>query len=124
VVSTRIRVVFVLPLRVAAVTVKVTSRAMVSGSRSARGSAASFLRRARMPSDSWSMTSSEPSGRVLMVLSGTDLALFLIRQARWAPVPENRTQRRMEKKPRSARLSMPGPKLSSGWSARAFPPSW
>jgi hypothetical protein len=27
-------------------------------------------------------------------------------------------------KPRSARLRMPGPKLSCSWSARAFSPSW
>jgi hypothetical protein len=53
------------------------------------------------------MTSSEPSGRVVMVLSGTDFATFLIRQARSAPVPENLIHRRMEKKPRSARLIMP-----------------
>ena len=96
VVSTRIRVVFILPLLVVAVTVKVTSRAAASGSRPARRSPASFRRRARMPSDSWSMTSSEPSGRVFTVLSGTDLAPFLTRQARWAPVPENRIQRCME----------------------------
>jgi hypothetical protein len=70
------------------------------------------------------MTSSEPSGRVCRVLSGTDFALFLTRQARSAPVPENRIQRCMEKKPRSARLRMPGRKLSSSWSARAFSPSW
>ena len=70
------------------------------------------------------MTSSEPSGRVLRVLSGTDFARFLMRQARWAPVPENRIKRSMEKKPRSARLSMPGRKLPSSWSARAFSPSW
>jgi hypothetical protein len=88
VVSTRITVVFVLPLRVRAVTVKVTSRAAVSGSRSARGSPVSCLRRLRMPSDLCSMTSSEPSGRARMVVSGTDFAPFLIRQARSAPVPE------------------------------------
>ncbi|HTQ89753.1 MAG TPA: hypothetical protein VMK84_09695 [Streptosporangiaceae bacterium] len=123
-VSTRIAVVFVLPLRVRAVTVKVTSRAAVSGSRSACGSPASFLRRVRMPSDSCSMTSSEPSGRVLTVLSGTDFAPFLTRQASSAPVPENRIQRCIEKKPRSARFSMPGPKLSCSSSARAFSPSW
>jgi len=70
------------------------------------------------------MTSSEPSGRVLMVLSGTDLAPFLIRQARWAPVPENRRNRSMEKKPRSARFSIPGRKLLSSWPAMAFSPSW
>jgi hypothetical protein len=59
-----------------------------------------------------------------MVLRGTDLAPFLIRQARSAPVAENRIQRCMEKKPRSARLRMPGRKLSSSWPARAFSPSW
>jgi hypothetical protein len=80
--TTRMRVVLVRPLRVRAVTVKVTSRAAVSGSRSARGSPAWFLRRVRMSSDSCSMTSSEPSGRVLTVLTGTDFAVFLIRQAR------------------------------------------
>jgi hypothetical protein len=123
VVSTRIAVVFVLPLRVRVVTVKVTSLAAVSGSRSARGSPVSFLRRVRMSSDSCSMTSSEPSGRVVMALSGTDFATFLIRQARSAPVPENLIHRCMEKKPRSARLIMPGPKLSQ-LVARAFSPSW
>ena len=65
VVRIRVRVVLARPLRVVAVMVKVTSRAGVSGSRSACGSPASFLRRVRMPSDSCSMTSSEPSGRVL-----------------------------------------------------------
>src|SRR5437899_2477331 len=64
----------------AVVTVKVTSRAMVSGSRSACLSPVSRRRRARIPSDSCSMTSSEPSGRVRMVLSGTDFAPFLTRQ--------------------------------------------
>jgi hypothetical protein len=59
-----------------------------------------------------------------MVLRGTDLAPFLIRQARSAPAAENRIQRCMEKKPRSARLRMPGRKLSSSWPARAFSPSW
>ena len=55
------------------------------------------------------MTSSDPSGSVRMILSGTDFAPFLTRQARWAPRAENRRKRSMEKKPRSARLSMPGP---------------
>jgi hypothetical protein len=70
------------------------------------------------------MTSSEPSGRVFTVLSGTDFAPFLTRQASSAPVPENRIQRYMEKNPRSARFSMPGPELPSSSSARAFSPSW
>src|SRR5258708_11937143 len=73
---------------------------MVSGSRSARGSPEAFLRRVRMPSDSCSMTSSEPSGRILTVLSGTDFAPFLTRQARCASAAENRMKRSMEKNPR------------------------
>ena len=107
----RILVVFVWQLLVVAV--KVTSRAVVSGSRCARGFPVSRLHRVRMPSDSCSMTSSEPSGRALRVLRGTDFARSLTRQARWAPVPENRRNRSMEKKPQSARFSIPGRKLPS-----------
>ena len=118
------RVVLILPLRVRAVTVKVTSRATVSGSRGAAGSPAWRRRRVRMPSDSRSMTSSDPSGRARRVLSGTDFAPFLMRQARCAPAAENRIHRSMEKNPRSARLRMPGPKEASSSSARVFSPSW
>ena len=62
-------------------------------------------RRVRMPSDSCSMTSSEPSGRARTVLKGTDFAPFLTRQARSAPLAENRSHRSMEKNPRSARFA-------------------
>src|SRR5204863_483798 len=40
------------------------------------------------------------------------------------PAAKKRSQRSMEKKPRSARLSWPGPSAPSSWSARAFSPSW
>ena len=67
---------------VRAVTVKLTSRATVSGSRGRAVPLTSRRRRASIESDSRSSTSSDPSGRVLMVLNGTDLAPFLTRQAR------------------------------------------
>jgi len=112
------------PLRVRVVTVNWTSRAVVSGRRAAAGSPASWRRRESIPSDSWRRTSSEPSGRVLSVLNGTDFAPFLTRQHRCAPVAENRIHRPMEKKPRSARLSMPSRSVQARSSTRAFSPSW
>jgi hypothetical protein len=51
----------------------------------------------------------DPSFSTLRVLKGTDFAPFLTRHSRFAPVPENRSHRSMEKKPRSARFSWPGP---------------
>ena len=115
---------FARPPRVRVTIVNWTSRAIVSGSRAAALSPASRRRRARMPSDSRSMTSSEPSGRVLSVLNGTDFAPFLTRQHSCAPAAENRRNRSMEKNPRSARLSMPGASADSSWSMRVFSPSW
>jgi len=118
-------IVVVLALRVVrAQMVKLTSRATVPGS---RGRVLSLFSRRRLPSmesDSRSSTSSDPSGRVLMVLNGTDFAPFLARQARWAPRAENRIHRSMEKNPRSARLRIPAVNEPSSSSARAFSPSW
>jgi hypothetical protein len=109
---------------VRAVTVKLTSRATVSGSRGRAVPPASRRRRASIESDSRSSTSSDPSGRVLMVLNGTGFAPFLTRQARCAPRAENRTHRSMEKNPRSARLIIPAVNEPSSSSARVFSPSW
>jgi hypothetical protein len=67
------------------------------------------------------MTSSDPSGRVRIVLNGTDFAPFLTPQARCVPAAENRIHRSMEKKPRSARLRMPGVKDQARSSARRTP---
>src|SRR6266478_6137035 len=64
--------VFARPPRVRVTIVNWTSRAIVSGSRAAVLSPVSRRRRARMPSDSCSMTSSEPSGRVLPVVVAAD----------------------------------------------------
>src|SRR6266568_307620 len=100
--------VFARPPRVRVTMANWTSRASVSGSRAAVLSPASRRRRARMPSDSRSMTSSDPSGRVSRVLAGTDFAPFLTLQHRCAPVAENRRNRSMEKNPRSERLTVPG----------------
>ncbi len=87
------------PLRVRVTTVNWISRATVSGRRGAFLSPASRRRLAGIPFDSWRRTSSEPSGRVLRVLNGTDLAPFLTRQHSCAPVAENRIHRSMEKNP-------------------------
>jgi len=101
-----------------------TSRAIVSGRRGAVLPAMSRRRVPGIPFDSCNMTSSDPSGRVFSVLNGTDLAPFFTRQHRCAPVAENRIHRSMEKKPRSARLSMPGRSVAASSSTRAFSPSW
>ena len=122
-VSSRIWVVFTRPLRVRVSTVKQMSRAVVSGRDGRAGSPAVLRRRERMPLLSRSRTSSDPSFSTLRVLKGTDFAPFLTRHSRCAPVPENRIQRSMEKKPRSARFSWPGPNASCSPSARAFSPS-
>jgi hypothetical protein len=67
---------------VRAVTVKLTSRATVSGRRGSVLFPASRRRLASMESDSRSRTSSDPSLSTRRVLNGTDLAPFLTRQAR------------------------------------------
>ena len=56
-------------------------------------------------------------------LEGDGLRAVLDAPSRCAPVPENRMKRSMEKKPRSARFSCPGPNASCSPSARAFSPS-
>ncbi len=124
VVSTRITEVLTRPLRVRVVTLNWTSRATVSGRRGAAGSPASRRRLLSIPLDSRRRTSSEPSGRGLSVLNGTDLTPFLTRQHRCAPAAENRIHRSMEKKPRSARFSMPSRSVPASSSTRAFSPSW
>src|SRR6202034_976852 len=102
-------VVFARPLRVRVTTVKQTSRAAVAGRDGRAGSPAAARRRDRIRALSRSSTSSEPSFRVLRVLNGEVFAPFLTRHSRSAPAPDSRSQRSMEKNPRSARFSCPGP---------------
>ena len=122
--SSLIWVVFVPPLRVRVSTVKQISRAIVSG-RDGEGGIAGVLAAAgpHAGASRAAAPSSDPSFSTSRVLKGTHFAPFFTRQARCAPVPENRIQRSIEKKPRSAGSSCPGPNASCSPSARAFSPS-
>ena len=96
------------PLRVRVSTVKQTSRAMVSGRAGQRGVAGGLAAAGAHAVRSRAAGPAPSRLSASRVLNGTDFAPFLTRHTRCAPVPENRIQRSMEKKPRSARFSCPG----------------